>query len=260
MIDGDDPEALASAARAAADEGFTALKFNVVGSTAFDQAVTPLVDEAVERITAVRDGAGRAVDLIAEVHRSLSPHQVPALIDALRPFRPLFVEDPIQIDTIDVQTGLVSLGVPLGLGERWQSVWEVREALAAHGPFVVRADVNMSGGITAGRKMAAVAEAHHAQVSWHNYLGPVSDAATLSVDAAIPNVLTHEHCPEMQALFGASYTTAWKVDDGHMIVPSAPGLGVQIDFDRLPEHIAFIGEELHDEVPRRADGSVAHAL
>ena len=143
---------------------------------------------------------------------------MPALVDALRPFRPLFVEDPIQIDTIDVQTGLVSLGVPLGLGERWQSLWEVREALAAHGPFVVRTDVNMSGGITAGRKMAAVAEAHHAQVSWHNYLGPVSDAATLSVDAAIPNVLTHEHCPEMQALFGESYTTAWTVDDGHMVV------------------------------------------
>ena len=124
----------------------------------------------------------------------------------------------------------------------------------------MRADVNMSGGITAGRKMAAVAEAHHAQVSWHNYLGPVSDAATLSVDAAIPNVLTHEHCPEMQALFGDSYTTAWTVDDGHMVVPAAPGIGVQVELDRLPDHIAFIAGELHDEVPRRDDGSVAFAL
>ena len=260
MIDGDDPDALATAARAAADAGFTAVKFNVLGPAWFDQALTPLIDTAVARITAVRDGAGGGVDLIAEAHRSLSPHQVPALLDALRPFRPLFVEDPIQIDTIDVQTKLVSFGVPLGLGERWQSPWEVREALAADGPFVVRADVNMSGGITAGRKMAAVAEAHHAQVSWHNYLGPVSDAATLSVDAAIPNVLTHEHCPEMQALFGDSYTTAWTVDDGHMVVPAAPGIGVQVELDRLPDHIAFIAGELHDEVPRRDDGSVAFAL
>lgn len=260
MIDGADTETLATAARAAADEGFTAVKFNALGVTSFDQTLPRLVDEAVARISAVRDATGGGVDLIPEVHRSLSPHQVPALIDALRPFRPLFVEDPIQIDTIDVQTGLVSLAVPLGLGERWQSLWEVREALAAHGPFVVRADVNMSGGISAGRKIAAVAEAHHAHISWHNYLGPVSDAATLSVDATIPNVLTHEHYPETQALFGSSYTTAWRVDDGHMVVPSAPGLGVHVDFDKLPEHIAFIGGALHDEVPRRSDGSVALAL
>jgi galactonate dehydratase len=260
MIDGADSDALARAARAAADEGFTALKFNALGADAADRSLTQMVDEAVERFTSVRDAAGTAVDLIVEVHRSLSPHQVPALIDALRGLRPLFVEDPVQIDTIDVQTGFIPCGVPLGLGERWQSLWEVREALAAHGPFVVRADVNMSGGISAGRKMAAVAEANHAQVSWHNYLGPVSDAATLSVDAVIPNLLTHEHCPEMHALFGDSYTTAWKVDDGHMVVPTAPGLGVRVDFDRLPRHIAFIGDELHDEVPIRADGSVATAL
>lgn len=260
MIEGDDAEALARAARSAADEGFTAVKFDPLGSAARDHSVPQLVDEAVARLTAIRDATGGAVDMIVEVHRSLSPHQIPALVDALRPFRPLFIEDPIQIDTIDVQTGLIPLGVPLGLGERWQSLWEVREALSKHGPFVVRADVNMSGGISAGRKIAAVAEAHHAQVSWHNYLGPVSDAATLSVDAVIPNLLTHEHCPEMQALFGDSFVTDWKVDDGHMTVSSAPGLGVRIDFDKLPEHIAFIAAELHDEVPLRADGSVAFAL
>ena len=260
MIDGADADALATAALAAADQGFTAVKYNVLGVASFDQTLTQLVDEAVARTTAVRDATGSAVDMIAEVHRSLSPHQVPALIIALRPFRPLFVEDPVQIDTIDVQTGLIPLGVPLGLGERWQSLWEVREALAASGPFVVRSDVNMSGGISAGRKIAAVAEAQHAQVSWHNYLGPVSDAATLTVDAVIPNLLTHEHCPEMQALFGDSYDTAWRVDEGHMVVSSAPGLGVRVDFERLPATVAFIGDELHDEVPLRADGSVALAL
>jgi len=260
MIEGDDVEALAQAARSAADEGFTAVKFDPLGSAARDHSLPRLVDEAVARLTAIRDATRGAVDMIVEVHRALSPHQIPALVDALRPFRPLFIEDPIQIDTIDVQTGLIPLGVPLGLGERWQSLWEVREALSRHGPFVVRADVNMSGGISAGRKIAAIAEGHHAQVSWHNYLGPVSDAATLSVDAVIPNLLTHEHCPEMQALFGDSYVTDWKVDDGHMTVSSAPGLGVRVDFDKLPENIAFIGDELHDEVPLRGDGSVGFAL
>ena len=259
IIGGSNAEAIGKAARDAADQGFTAVKFDPLGLTAIDHSLQQMVEEAVKRATAIRDATTGTVDIIAEVHRSLSPHQFPALVDALRPFCPIFIEDPIQIDTIDVQTGLTRLGAPLGLGERWQSLWEVREALAAAGPFVVRADINLAGGITAGRKMAAVAEAHHAQVSWHNWLGPVSDAATLTVDASIPNVLTHEHAPANLSLFGEAISSDWTVEEGHMVVPSTPGLGVRVDFDRLPQRVEYLGRELH-EIPLRSDGSVAFAL
>jgi len=255
-VGGADADALGEAARAAAAEGFTALKFNVT-DTEVDGSVNELVADAVARTTAVRDATDGRVDLIVEIHRSLTPQQVPAVLDALRPLRPLFVEDPIQIDTIDVQTGLLAHGLTLGLGERWQSPWEVREALAAHGPFVVRSDVNMAGGITAARKIAAIAEASHAQVSWHNWLSPVSDAATLTVDAVIPNLLTHEHFPAGLAVSDA-IETDWRVDDGHMLPPSTPGLGVRVAFDRLG-HIDYLGRPLH-EIPLRRDGSVAFAM
>jgi galactonate dehydratase len=259
IIDGADAEALAAAGRAAADEGFTALKFDPLEATWIEPATAAIAERARERTTALREAVGPGVDLIVEVHRSLTPHQIPALLDAVRPLAPLFVEDPIQIDTFDVQAGLVRHGVPLGLGERWQSVWEVREALAVAGPFTVRSDVALAGGITAARKIAAVAEAHHAQVSWHNWLGAVSDAATASVDAAIPNLLTHEHAPEQFEKFGDAVQTAWLVDDGHLVVPDAPGLGVDVDLDRLPARVEVLGRELH-EIPERADGSIAFAL
>jgi galactonate dehydratase len=138
IIDGADAEALAAAGRAAADEGFTALKFDPLEATWIEPATAAIAERARERTTALREAVGPGVDLIVEVHRSLTPHQIPALLDAVRPLAPLFVEDPIQIDTFDVQAGLVRHGVPLGLGERWQSVWEVREALAVAGPFTVR--------------------------------------------------------------------------------------------------------------------------
>src|SRR5690606_2906501 len=177
LITGDTAESIAAAAREAADEGFTAVKYDPLGTTWIDGTNHSIVREATERSTAILDATGGRVDLIAEVHRSLTPHQIPALLDAVRPFRPLFVEDPVQIDSIDVQTRLTQHGVPLALGERWHSLWEVREALASAAPFVVRSDVSMAGGISAARKIAAVAEAQHAQVSWHNWLGPVADAA-----------------------------------------------------------------------------------
>jgi hypothetical protein len=53
--------------------------------------------------------------------------------------------------------------------------------------------------------------------------------------------------------------TAWLVDDGHLVVPDAPGLGVDVDLDRLPARVEVLGRELH-EIPERADGSIAFAL
>jgi len=258
-IGGVSADEVAQQARAAADEGFTAVKFDPLGATWIDGTNHDVAGEAGRRLSAILDATGGRVDLIAEVHRSLAPHQIPALLDAVRPFRPLFVEDPIQIDTFDVQTGLLRHGVPLGLGERWQSPWEIREAMGIHGPFVVRSDVNMAGGISAARKIAAIAEAHHAQVSWHNWLGPVADAATLTVDAAIPNVLTHEHVPSTLEHFVGSVETDWRVEEGHMVVPRAPGLGVRVDWDALPDDVDLLGRALH-EIPLRSDGSVAFAM
>lgn len=258
MIDGVDAAQLAVSAALAASEGFTAVKFDPLEDTWIDHSTSEIVARAVERTAAVREATDGTVDMIVEVHRSLAPHQIPALLDGLRPLTPLFVEDPIQIDTIDVQTGLLAHGVPLGLGERWQSIWEVREALAANGPFIVRSDVTLAGGVSAARKIAAIAEAHHAQVSWHNWLSPVSDAATLTVDASIPNVLTHEHAPAHLAAFGDAIQTSWRVDEGYMVVSGEPGLGVSVDFARLPERVDVLGRQLH-EIPSGSDGSVAFA-
>lgn len=258
IIDGADAEQLGRSAARAAAEGFTAVKFDPLEDTWIDHSTGEIAARAVERTTAVRDATGGKVDMIVEVHRSLAPHQIPALLDGLRPLRPLFVEDPIQIDTFDVQTGLLAHGVPLGLGERWQSIWEVREALAANGPFIVRSDVTLAGGISAARKIAAIAEAHHAQVSWHNWLSPVSDAATLTVDATIPNTLTHEHAPAQLAAFGDAIRTGWRVDEGYMVLSDEPGLGVEVDFARLPEGGDILGRQLH-EIPFASDGSVAFA-
>lgn len=259
LVGGADAEGVAQQAHEAAIQGFTAVKFDPLGPTWIDGTNHDIAKEVVSRTSAILDATGGRVDLIVEVHRSLAPHQIPALLDAVRPFRPLFVEDPIQIDTLDIQTGLLSHGVPLGLGERWQSPWEIREALGRGGPFIVRADVNMAGGITAARKIAAIAEAHHAQVSWHNWLGPVADAVTLTVDATIPNVLTHEHFPPNLEAFAGSVETDWVVDGGYMVVPRTPGLGVRVAWDALPSFVDVLGRELH-EIPLRGDGSVAFAI
>lgn len=259
IIQGADTESLGRAAADAAAAGYTAVKFDPLGPAAIDATTSMLAATARERAAAVQDATNGRVDLIIEIHRALTPHQVPAVLDVLRPLAPLFVEDPIQIDTIDIQARLTSHGVPLGLGERWQSPYEVREALQVGGPFVVRSDVALAGGISAAKKISAIAEAHHAQVSWHNWAGPVAAAATLTVDTAISNTLTHEHAEDGLAAFGAAAHSGWRIDDGYAIASTMPGIGIDLDLERLPERVDVLDRPLH-EIPRRRDGSVAFAV
>ena len=134
------------------------------------------------------------VDLIFEIHRKLTPMNAVALADALVEFRPLFYEDPIQIDSITLQARIAMRTVlPVANGERMSTVWEFRDLLEAGGPQYVRPDLGIAGGLTGCRKIAALAESYHSALVSHNFLGPLLTAASIQLDVAIPNFITQEY-------------------------------------------------------------------
>jgi galactonate dehydratase len=260
LIFEDDPEGLARAARSAAEQGFTAIKFDPFQPGYQDQSLARVIQGAREMAAAAREAVGLDVDLIFELHRKLSPMQSVPIVQALAEFRPLFVEDPIQIDSVMIQAQLAGrYEPPLATGERFGSIWEFRDLLAAGVPQYVRPDLGLAGGLTGCRKIAAIAEAHHAALISHNYLGPVLTAASVHLDMAIPNVLTQEYFlqDESDDPGDAVFRSSLRRDGGWMLPPEAPGLGVDIDEALLaqapPRH-------LPPTTPRRADGSPALAI
>ena len=153
----DTPEAMREHARSAAEEGFTALKFDPVHH--IDAGIDRMVTRARDLVAAAREGGGPDLDLIVEVHRKLTPMTAWTLAEALRPFNLFFLEDPIQIDSIQTQAQVARRSnVPVGNGERLTTIWEFRELLESGGPQYVRPDVGLAGGLTQCRKIAAIAE------------------------------------------------------------------------------------------------------
>src|SRR5439155_10120886 len=111
-------------AREAAAEGFTAIKFDPLPAGFQDMTLEGLVGTAVDQVAAVREAVGREVDIIVELHRKLTPLQALPVCEALAQFRPLFIEDPIQIDSIQSQAEIARrLTAPIGNGERLASIW-----------------------------------------------------------------------------------------------------------------------------------------
>lgn len=256
---GGTPETMFEAAKAAVAEGFTALKFDPLVGNYQDMALDRLVKTARDLVAAAREGGGPDLDLIVEVHRKLTPMNSIVLESALAPFNLYFIEDPIQIDTITTQAELAKrMTTPLAIGERNVSIWEFREILEAGGPQYVRPDVGLAGGLTHCKKIAAIAEAYHSAVVTHNFLGPLITAASLHLDASIPNFITQEYTKGDESDRFAVYKVAYQREGGYIPIPEVPGLGVELD-DSLIEATPFQPMNTGTTLLRE-DGSVAYAV
>ena len=169
------------------------------------------------------------------------------------------MEDPIQIDTITTQADIAKrLSIPIANGERFTTIWEFRELLERGGPQYVRPDVALAGGLTQCKKIAAVAESYHCAVVTHNFLTPIGTAASLHLDASIPNFLTQEYTKRDEAENNAVYKCAYKREGGYIAIPQAPGLGVELD-DALIAQTPF-APLIQINTPLRNDGSVAYSV
>ncbi len=256
---GGTPETMFEAAKAAVEEGFTALKFDPLVGGFQDMGVDRLVKTARDLVAAAREGGGPDLDLIVEVHRKLTPMNSIVLEAALAPFNLYFIEDPIQIDTITTQAELAKrMTTPLAIGERNVSIWEFREMLEAGGPQYVRPDLGLAGGITHCKKIAALAEAYHSAVVTHNFLGPLITAASLHLDASIPNFITQEYTKRDESEDFAVYKVAYQREGGYIPIPEVPGLGIELD-DNLIEQNPYQPMNT-GSTPLREDGSVAYAV
>jgi len=260
LLQAGDPDEVRTNALIAAEEGFTALKFDPLQDGYQDQTMARLIEGARDMGAAAREAVGLDVDLIFELHRKLTPMQGVAVAEALAEFRPLFIEDPIQIDSIALQGELARrFTFPLANGERLSTLWEFRDLFAAGGPQHVRPDLGIAGGLTGCKKIAALAEAHHSALVSHNFLGPLLTAASVHLDVSIPNFLTQEYLQLDESLRApdAIFKTPVKRVGGHIPAPEAPGIGVEIDDALLSEAPAHY---LPPTLPLRSDGFPAMAI
>ena len=257
---GDTRETLVKGVKDAKDMGFTA-----VGH------LTPFLDEdrdvpyfkthankikdAIDAVGMYRDAVGDDVDLCIEIHRRLSPAEAIALARGIEQFYPFFYEDPILPDNFDAMELVAQhINIPIATGERLHTIHEFEMLLKRGAVQYVRPDVCMVGGITHAKKIAALAEAHYVGVVPHNPLSPVSTAACLQIAACIPNFAlqeypTGEHEPPKSEIVKSAVTQ----ENGYLIVPDAPGIGIELAGDAAEKHPftpRVVSTRLHE------DGSV----
>ena len=253
-------EGLYENAKKAVSDGFTALKIDPLPDNYYDLSLDQLIKETTETISALREGAGNEVDIILEIHRKLTPMNAIALAEELFEFHPLFYEDPIQIDSIKSQAEIASkTSIPLANGERMHTIWEFREMFELGGSQYARPDVGLAGGITHVKKIASIAESYHSAIVTHNYLGPVITAAACNIDTSIPNFITQEFSLDDEKEKNNYLISSLKREGGYILTPDKPGLGVEIDKEKI-KSVPYEPLDLNNQVPYRYDGSNAFSV
>lgn len=257
-VHGETPGQLAERAREAVAAGYSAVKLAPPDAMEFLQTAAE-ADALVERVAAVRDAIGAGNDVAIDLHGRASIPMARRLLPLLEPYTPFFVEEPLRPELSD-QIGRIasSTPIPIATGERLYSRQEFRSVLEG-GVAVIQPDLSHAGGISEVRRIAAVAEMYDAGLAPHCPLGPIALAACLQVAFAIPNFVIQEqtiavHDPDR--LIWLADRDAFDFQDGDVVRPTAPGLGIAVD-EEVVRSLDHEGHRFRSPVWRHRDGSFA---
>lgn len=234
-VGGATPEEASRNAKACVAEGYTAMKTGVAGGRAARLIELPaFIDRAVATFAAMREAVGREIDIAIDFHGAISPQTSSLLIKALEPYQPLFIEEPVQCQNVDVLADLArKTHIPIATGERLFNKWGFRDVLERRAASILQPDISHAGGIFEGRLIAGMAESYYAGIAPHCPLGCVALASCLQLDASIPNFLIQE-----QGSLGVGYLKQpFAVKDGYIELPELPGLGIELDEEAMRAQI-----------------------
>ena len=219
----------------AKEQGFTAVGhlspfLDESRAKPYEETFTQKIKRAAERVRRYREAVGDEVDLCIEMHRRCSVPEAVAFAREIAPFRPMFIEDPVRADNFDDMAQVAAkTDIPIATGERLLSGQEFAMLLSRRCVHYVRPDLCVCGGLTGGKKIAALSEAFGVQVVPHNPIGPVSTAACLQLAVCIPNFALLEYpggenaAPKKEIIH-----TGMVIQDGFLIAPEAPGIGASL--------------------------------
>lgn len=251
----DDAKRFAELSQSAVADGFTAFKSMAVPETMPLDGLRPIY-YAEACVKAMREAVGDDIDIMVDCHARPSPQMGLQFAKALEPYGLYFFEEPCWPECPD-DIALIQRAVktPIASGERLVGIHAFHELLQKKAVSVIQPDLTHCGGLSEGRRIAALAETYRVAMAPHNPQGPVSTAASIEFGFATPSYIicenVHNDVPWREDVVSEGFTVEKK---GRIVKPNLrPGLGIEINEAEVKKH------PFQQEVLRRTfyrDGSV----
>ena len=199
------------------DQGFKSMKFHV---RRMDHKQT------VEHMRRLREAVGPDVDIMVDNFQGWTLKESIRMANALAPYDPYWIEDPISLDDYEGMRQLRdAVDTNICAGEQYRTLNQFRELLEHRSVDIAMVDLDL--GMSGFLKVAHMAEAFEVPVVSH-----LATEAMAHCIAAVPNGLTVEYVPFANALFKEPLT----IEDGEIVMPRGPGLGLELDEAALKKY------------------------
>ena len=228
MLMPDTPEETSERVAALREQGFTAVKLGW-GPLGADP------DHDVRLAAAAREAGGDGVEIMIDAGLGYVADAQTA-IRVAREFEELgvyWLEEPFEPDEYEAYAELAdAVEIPIAAGEQDVTRWGFRELIERGRVDLVQPDVTRCGGITEMLRIAEVAREHDVSYVPHAWKSGIIKAASLHVNAVLPEALFQEYCiAETEINTKLTQQLLPLEADGCIVVPTAPGLGVDLDMD-----------------------------
>ncbi len=233
------PDDYARAAAKAMAEGYDAVKVDPIvydanGDSSFDRTklFTPTQMKLFgDRLRAIRKEVGDYVDIIFESHSLMGAASAIQMGKVIEEVGCMMYEEPVNYLNSKVHKKVAEgVNVPIAGGERLYHRWDVRQYFEDQSIDVLQPDVGLCGGFTEAKKVCDYADVYDIRIQAHVCGGPVATAASLQLEAAIPNFLIHEHHTYAIKSWNRELCIQdYQPVNGKFSVPDLPGLGIELN-------------------------------
>jgi galactonate dehydratase len=243
-----DPDLAAERAALYLEMGFTALKFDPAGPySAFDgrQLSLEALDLSERFCKKLREAVGNKADLLFGTHGQMTAAGAIRLAKRLEPYDPLWLEEPVPPDAPEEMAKVArATSIPVAAGERLATKYDFARMLDCGAAAILQMNLGRVGGLLEAKKIAGMAEVRHVQIAPHLYCGPVVGAANVQLATCSPNFLILESIEDWGGFHSEILKSPMQFEDGHVIPPTAPGLGVELNEEVALAH-PYTGSMLH---------------
>jgi galactonate dehydratase len=233
-----EPADYARAAEKVVQQGFDALKLDPLPSPWRTWIPREQEERAVRVVKAVREAVGPKVDILIDQHRRLAPMHAIRLDRRLAEFGLYWMEESCQAEYPDELAQIRhETGLPMVIGEATYTKTGFRPLLEKRAADILNPDVACVGGILELKEIAAMAEPYLVAMSPHNYNSTlVALAATVHASAVMPNFIITEYFLPFVEFCDRISPNQLKPKGGYIELPTAPGLGVDVDEGALKRY------------------------
>ena len=209
------------------------------------------VRHSIEIAAQIREEFGDDIEFGLDFHGRVTAPMAKIMMKELEPYHPFFIEEPVLAEHCEYYRILADeSSLIIAAGERMYSRYDFRRVLEGRGVSILQPDLSHAGGITECMKIASMAEAYDVtsclavdMVSWNAGLQEQSMGIHYNQGAEL---LTYVNNPE-----------DFNMTDGYLHALTKPGLGVEVNEEKIVEASRNSDVSWHNPVWRHPDGSVA---